>query len=125
MKGYSAIAVIMRPGRINPGTRTFPADRVAEEVGLPVGRHAQGAFEEPDVEVRLRAGRDLRRVVGPKAQIGLITATAESSAVMPKTTEEEATRLGHVDGEQGVSDDVALGASRAGVLRVLVVGDRA
>ena len=58
---------------------------MARDVGLPVGEDAEQPLGDGQVPVGLRSGRDLRRVVGPYFQIGLIESSPPIRAVTPKT----------------------------------------
>ena len=106
------------------GRKTFQ-DRVTPQMcGLPVGHDAQRTVGPAHVPVGLGAGRDLGRVVGAEAPDRVDRHQPAHQGQDTEDDEEEPAGLGGVDREHREADDVLLGASGPGPLRVLVVDEQ-
>ncbi len=113
-------------GRHQGGQQDVQRQDVAEDDVLEVEvaddtRHqAQRAVNQADVPVRLGAGRNRGGVVGAVVPDRVDGEERRHQGDDTEHDEEEAAGLGRVDRAEGVADDVAVVASRAGVLGVLV-----
>ena len=90
-------------------------------MGLPVRHHAQRAVEEQDVPVGLRAGRDLRRVVGAVEPDRVDLGERRERGDHAEDHEEEAVGLEEERRVELRADDDVLGLARAGEVGVLLV----
>ena len=106
------------------GKHHVPADREAEDLGLPAGHDPEQTFGEAHVPVGLRAGGDLGGVVGAVTPHRVDAEQAAHQRGDAEDDEEVATGLGGVHREHRVADDVLVGAAGAGPLGVLLVHEQ-
>ena len=85
-----------------------------------VGHHAQGAVEPADIPVGLRPSGDLIGRERPEEPDRVDRDESADEGDDAEHDEEEAAGLGHVHRHQRVADDVVVGATRPGELRVLL-----
>ena len=95
------------------GQQDVPGDGVAREVGLPAGEDPQQALGDAHVPVGLGPGGDLRGVVGPVLPDRVDGQQPTHQRQGAEHHEEEARRLGEVDREERVADDVLARCARA------------
>ena len=98
--------------------------RVTKNHGFKRWRHAHQSIEPAHIPIGLRPGRDLTgrvRTVEPE-RVNRCNSSEKSSD--SKDNKEESAGLSHVNRHQRITNNVLLGATRAWVLRVLLVPDQ-
>ena len=94
---------------------------MAADIPGPAREHAQRAFEEAHVEVRLGARRDRRRRVRADLPDRVDLGERGQQSQHPEDEEEERPGLDHEVRVHGLADDVGVGPARARHLGVLLV----
>ncbi len=106
------------------GDDHVPADREAEDLGLPAGHDPQQPLGEAHVPVGLGPSSHLGRVVRPVAPQRVDAEQTAHQRGDAEDDEEEPAGLGRVDREHRVADHVVVGPAGAGPLRVLLVDEQ-